>query len=561
MGVRREQSVRCDIAAEDKTLSANVKKQNFFRNMKFVYFPLFTVLFDTIQFTFMPWQLEFPWPWDLKRIMHQISQYLFFKFFDIDLGITYETCQYVLAGMVVIFLGVIYAPQQKLLLAIGANALSAIWFVVVLFQTVLFMPAAKFLLSGFHCTRYAKAFNWDNPDKDVCWTGRHFAMLAAATFSVLGLLTGVIHFVRTAFTPLEISKRRFSRLSFALKGPTYAIFLAFIKLCCAAAQVLVKEVLENEEQSRDIVNAIIMCVCLGTFIAFLSSALPYKNQNTLCMVKALMTAALFSNIVGLLVAILDNANDFNLATLWFAGVPGVGLLAYQGWKLRLFRVIKNKFAVAENTKVLALGNDIQGASPGSFLYFLQLLAQPNSIETVNLSGAFLTSMQVSQISGAVASNMASNYKHVDFSRNRIRGISHGVDVLVSKSETIRTLILDHNELPPGVPLLATQLAKNKVLLKLSMAACGLSSRACENIGEALERNTVLEELNVSQNDLGAEGGIGLGKGLKENKTIKVLDVTWNKMGVKGCAAVLNGFDRAVQLNMICNGFLRWSLPS
>merc|ERR1719181_2005288 len=153
----------------------------------------------------------------------------------------------------------------------------------------------------------------------------------------------------------------------------------------------------------------------------------------------------------------------------------------------------------------------------------------------------------------MASNMASNYVHVDFSRNAISGLAHGVDLLVAKSDTIRTLILDHNSLPPGVPLLATQLSKNKTLLKLSMSACGLSSQAGINIGEALTYNSVLEELNVSQNFLGVEGGIGLGKGLKENKTIKVLDVSWNQMGVEGLTAVLNGFDRSVQLNMICNG--------
>jgi len=182
-----------------------------------------------------------------------------------------------------------------------------------------------------------------------------------------------------------------------------------------------------------------------------------------------------------------------------------------------------------------------------------MLSEPNEIETIDFSGAFLNSIQISQISSAMASNLGANYLTVDFSRNQISGLSHGVDVLIAKSHTMRTLILDHNELPPGAPLLATQLSKNKVLLKLSMSACGLSSRAGINIGESLLYNTVLEELNLSQNYLGVEGAVGLGAGLKENKSIKVLDVCWNQMGVEGLTAVLTAFDRPVQLNMICNG--------
>merc|ERR1719258_40837 len=154
----------------------------------------------------------------------------------------------------------IFAPQKKVLLSFGANALSFISFVVVMFQTVLFMPFAKFLLSGFHCAHYAKAFNFDNPDKDVCWTGRHFAMLAAATFSLIGLFAGVVQFVKTMFTPLELSTHRFSNLSSALKDPSYAVFLAVIKVACVASQVFAFEVLEKEEQLRDIANAGIMVV-------------------------------------------------------------------------------------------------------------------------------------------------------------------------------------------------------------------------------------------------------------------------------------------------------------
>merc|ERR1719271_729200 len=123
-----------------------------------------------------------------------------------------------------------------------------------------------------------------------------------------------------------------------------------------------------------------MVLALAIFIGFLNATLPYKNQNTLCIVKALMTAALFSNIVGLCVAILDNPDDFNLATLWFAGTPLIALVAYQGWKFRLQQVIKNKFNDAVKTSTLALGNDIQGASPSVLMSLLELLAKPNPIE-------------------------------------------------------------------------------------------------------------------------------------------------------------------------------------
>merc|ERR1719478_2097496 len=189
-----------------------------------------------------------------------------------------------------------------------------------------------------------------------------------------------------------------------------------------------------------------MVVALGSFIAFLNATLPYKNQNTLCIVKSLMTAALFSNFIGLLVAILDNPDDYNLATLWFTGVPLVGIVAYSCWQFRLHSVIRKKFEIAKKTSALVLGNDIQGASGGTFMHLLEMLAEPNPIEKVDLSGAFLNAMQMSQISAAMACNMSNTYKHVDFSRNRIQGLSHGVDLLIAKSDTIKILILDHNDL-------------------------------------------------------------------------------------------------------------------
>jgi len=328
--VHKSASMASDIIS--KVNMTSVKKQSFCRAMKFAYFPLFTVLFDTIQFTFIP-----------AKSLRTTSDLLFFKFLNMDLGVTYEACQFVLAGLMVIFLRVIYAPQQKLLLSIGANTLSFIWFIVVMFQTVLFMPCVKFLLSGFHCTHYAKAVNWEHPDKDVCWTGRHFAMLAAATFSVVGLFAVVVRFAKTMFTPLEFRNRRFSRLSFALKDSSYAVFLAVIKIACAAAQVFVLEVLEKEEQARDIVNASIMVVALGTFLVFLSTSLPYKSENTLCIAKAVMTAAFFSNIVGLLAAILGT-NYFNIHAL----VCSVAvMLAYQEFT-------KNEFDIAEEKKMVMM---------------------------------------------------------------------------------------------------------------------------------------------------------------------------------------------------------------
>jgi len=530
----------------------NEKKDNFSHTVKVFYIPLIGILVDTLQFTFLPWQLLFPFPRSVRKPMNHASDVVFFQFFDIDIGQAYEICQFICCGFVLMFLIVINAPQQKLSVALGNGILSSLWGIIISFQTILFMPISKFSLSSFYCRRYAQVYDWNNPDKDVCWTPRHLGMLVCATVTVFGLYVSILSFIKFQFTQLELIKRRFAKFPFSVKTPKYAILLATVKLVCAAGQVIVREIFEDAPQKRDIILASIMIFALGTFLIFLGAALPYKNQFTTCFVYGLMTASLVSNIIGLFVAVLNNDEDYNFVTMWFVGVPLSAVIAYHSWKFLLVQRIKNKVATAKGSSSLDIADDLQGPLPEVFCELLQLLAQPNKIETVSFAGAFLNSLQVSQLCASMASNKMTNIQTVDLSRNYISGLSHGLDILVAKSDTIKTLILDHNELPTGVPLLATQLAKNKVLIKLSMANCGLEASAGVNLGQALARNKTLQDLNIAQNNLAENGALGLAEGLAQNKTIVTLDVSWNQMGTDGLSAILNTFDRQANINMICN---------
>jgi len=351
---------------------------------------------------------------------------------------------------------------------------------------------------------------------------------------------------------LEKIKRNFAKYPFATKTPKFAVLLTTIKLVCAAVQVVVKEVLEDSPQARDILLGCILIFALGSFLVFLGAALPYKNQFTTCFVYGLLTASFTSNVIGLMVAIVNNAEDWNFVTLWCISVPLSAVIAYHTWKILLVRRIRGLVAAAKESKTLQCADDIQGPIPEVFCELCGLLSQPSTVETVDFSGAFLNSMQVSQLCASMASNMRSNIQTVDFSRNSITGLSHGVDILIGKSTTIKTVILDHNELPSGIPLLATAISKNKVLVKLSMNNCRLEGDAGVNLGQALMRNNTLQDLNIGMNNLQEKGALGLAAGLATNKTITALDVSWNQMGTEGLQAILNTFDRPAQINMLCN---------
>jgi truncated hemoglobin YjbI len=534
------------LTAEDKVEKV-AKKQSRYVRFKYSYLPTLAIIVDVFQFTLLPWNLSLKWPSGWMKVLEQITRIFFFQWLDFDLGVGYEACQYMLAGFALIMLGVLKAPAQKLDLAFGSKIMGFIWFFVTAMQTVLFMPSLKFAMTGFGCTRIEKALD----DNDACGSGRHVGLILACALSSSTLYFGAIRFAQSLFTPLEVSKRSFAKMTFAQTTPVGTYATVTTKLILSATLFVLKEVVQNEF-ALNVSTSLICIAALASLTAGINYILPYKNQLTQSAILSLLAMCTTSNFMGFINALVDSGDNSLVALAWLLVVPLSWTVLFPIFKYRSRANFNTECLKAEDTQLLKLSNIMQGALPEAFLDLLTRLSGPTKIESVDCSKLYLKTSQIQQLSAAMASNYNASFKLVNLSSNKMSGVGHGIDLLIRKSETIHTLILDDNELPPGIPVICLALSRNQSLKTLSLANCHLNERAGVNLAKALKENTSLEDLNLSKNCLGVEGGKALAEGLKDANSLKKLNVSWNQMGVDGLKPVLEALGD-VDITMICNG--------
>jgi len=532
------------ITSEDKAVR-QAKAQSGYVRMKYMYFPIFALVVDAFQFTLLPWNVSLKWPEPWENFMDQIARIIFFQWLDFDLGVGYEVCQYLLAFAMILATAVLLIPAQKLDLAVGAKVSAVIWFMVTMMQTVLFMPSAKFAASTFVCSRFEDALD------EQCGSGRHIGLIIAGFISVSALYFSAMSFARSLFTPLEMAKRKYSKLILAQTSPNGTYCMVTVKLILAIVLIVCQEVI-TDEQTRNITVSSICLMCITMLLCGIAYLLPYKNQTTQSFVLALLCMCDVSNVMGLINAIVNSNASSTVAVAWALAVPLSWAAVFPLVKYRSLSHFKQVCLFAEQTKMLALNSVLQGALPEAFLDLLTTLSGPTKIETVDCQGLFLMTHQVQQLCAAMASNYNASFKTLNLAGNKIGGVGHGIDLVIRKSDTLLELNIGDNELPPGIPVLCLALSKNNTLKKLNLSNCKLNARAGDNLAKALKENTCLEELNLSKNNLCKEGAIVLSVGLAENMSLKKLDVSWNQMGTEGLKSILSSMGD-VEITMICNG--------
>ena len=115
-----------------------------------------------------------------------------------------------------------------------------------------------------------------------------------------------------------------------------------------------------------------------------------------------------------------------------------------------------------------------------------------------------------------------------------------------KNTTLKHLDLGRNfvgEHVEGANAVAKMLVKNKMLTKLYLQDCHISSEGAVELAAALCKNSTLKLLELDHNLIGVEGASSLSDMLRQNTTLEVLYLCDDSVGEEGVHQLIDGLKR------------------
>ncbi|KAK3267116.1 hypothetical protein CYMTET_24308 [Cymbomonas tetramitiformis] len=497
--------------------------------VKDFYVPAAGYISLVLQFVFLPFLVDLPWEARFHQGGKQIASLAFLA--SLDAGWQSRFVVFCVAcTLCCLSVLVSGTPQQKIMLAFSPNVHATLLLSSRMCNTVLTLPLLRILLAVFHCEG-GQVFS--NRSGMACHGPAHATTMVVGIVASLLLVVSVIHYISDRCNPLEAAKRRCRESKFNETTLYFPYALLGLKVVTAITLLL-----WTPQGNKVHIMLFLVLALLLTMAVFVSSQ-PYSSQNIACYVFASLCVCVWSNGIGVLVAINDDSSNTTLLiVLWGCGICGSFPMGIWLYNLLLCRKLFFLYQRARASKVLDL-SALQDPRLAPFIRVLSWLSFDSDIERLILSGCWLHPLETKIFLASLICNSNSALQEIELSHQNWKGKEVGIELLPLRLPMLTTLTVDFTELGPLNTLrLCSALEGPASLTSLSMVACGLDAKDGAVLGRCLRRNSSLRSLVLANNDLRESGAVDLAKGMQHNCTLHSLDLTWNLIGEVGATKIV-----------------------
>lgn len=463
----------------------------------------------------------------------------------------------------------VYVPSQVVIRRLGHGTLIAIRGIFIATQTMLFMPVTQYLLRTLTCESNIVQYALK------CGSAAHVTFAIMSGILVPLNLALLLAWNRNRFTPLELAKHK-AAFAMSLRNANFTPISVGVKLLVVVPMVLLAPVVASW------VIAMLLLALTLSLLVYLAWGEPYYHALTTIRIAALMSIAVWTNLVALIISADESLADTTVALIWLVGCILVPLLTHKLVELKMrhsqnrrvqdalsgqsgrsasniSRTDLGQHATWADDAVADLSYLLVGATESMWATLGQYMSNADLRGVLLFANNGLTPERLRMILHALLDNSTlTNVQALDFSGNRqafkLKTESRSLQRLLQTCRnSLRFLRLDGCSLSESAVRDIAAGLENSDIEELHLSNCDLTHAKLCLLLPVLKTCHSLNALVLSQNNkLGVEGGRVIADNVYDLASLRRLDLSWCSLRSAGCMAVLEALNRPLALVLTAN---------